>query len=291
MNKQTFTYLLEHPEHITHTQTSELRAIVDQFPFFQSAQALYLKGLKNQESFAYNKALKVTAAHTADRAVLFDYITSKTFTQQDISEQIKVQEQQLRGLVIKDLTDVSVELEGEELSKAHQILDPDLFVEKEDSEMTASQPESILSVGQPLEFSKSETHSFGEWLQLSSFKPIVREQDHKTESQEVEKEAVENAAQISRKRKQEIIDTFIERNPKIVAGPTNPVSKKNLAKENLLAPEALMTETLARVYIEQKNYKKAKQAYRILSLKYPEKSGFFADQIRAVEQLEVNKEL
>ena len=55
--------------------------------------------------------------------------------------------------------------------------------------------------------------------------------------------------------------------------------------------EALMTETLARVYVEQKNFKKAKQAYRILSLKYPEKSGFFADQIRAVEQLEENKEL
>ena len=51
-----------------------------------------------------------------------------------------------------------------------------------------------------------------------------------------------------------------------------------------------MTETLARVYVEQKNFKKAKQAYRILSLKYPEKSGFFADQIRAVEQLEEQKD-
>jgi len=53
----------------------------------------------------------------------------------------------------------------------------------------------------------------------------------------------------------------------------------------------LMTETLARVYIEQKNYKKAKQAYRILSLKYPEKSSFFADQIRAVVRLEENSAL
>ena len=38
-------------------------------------------------------------------------------------------------------------------------------------------------------------------------------------------------------------------------------------------------------YIEQKNYKKAIQAYKILILKSPEKSGFFADQIRAVEKL------
>ena len=47
-----------------------------------------------------------------------------------------------------------------------------------------------------------------------------------------------------------------------------------------------MTETLAKVYLEQKKYKKAIQAFKILSLKYPEKSGFFADRIRAVEKIQ-----
>ena len=51
-----------------------------------------------------------------------------------------------------------------------------------------------------------------------------------------------------------------------------------------------MTETLARVYLEQKKYKKAIQAFKILSLKYPEKSGFFADQIRAVKKLQKEKD-
>jgi cytochrome c-type biogenesis protein CcmH/NrfG len=46
-----------------------------------------------------------------------------------------------------------------------------------------------------------------------------------------------------------------------------------------------MTETLARIYLEQGKYKEALQAYRILILKYPEKSSFFADQIKAVEKL------
>ncbi len=54
----------------------------------------------------------------------------------------------------------------------------------------------------------------------------------------------------------------------------------------MIQPESLMTETLARIYVEQKNYKKAIQSYKILSLKYPEKSGFFADQIKAVKQLQ-----
>jgi hypothetical protein len=52
--------------------------------------------------------------------------------------------------------------------------------------------------------------------------------------------------------------------------------------------DGFMTETLARIYVEQKNYDKAIQSYKILSLKYPEKSGFFADQIKAVKQLQEN---
>ena len=50
-----------------------------------------------------------------------------------------------------------------------------------------------------------------------------------------------------------------------------------------------MTETLARVYLEQGKYKKAIQAYKILSLKYPEKSSFFADRIKDVEKLRHDK--
>jgi len=54
----------------------------------------------------------------------------------------------------------------------------------------------------------------------------------------------------------------------------------------MIQPESLMTETLARIYLEQKNYKKAIQSYNILSLKYPEKSGFFADQIKAIKKIQ-----
>jgi hypothetical protein len=50
-----------------------------------------------------------------------------------------------------------------------------------------------------------------------------------------------------------------------------------------------MTETLAHVYLEQKKYTKAITAFRILSLKYPKKSSFFANQIEEIENLQKNK--
>jgi len=294
MNSKTFTYLLEHPETIATTQVSDLRSIIDQFPFFQSAHALYLKALKNQESFSYNKALKVTAAHTTDRSVLFDYITSPLFSQNEISSQIKQQDTHLRNLIINELQDVSIQVETEELQKAEKILDPDFFIPRTTSE-------EQLEIGKPLSFDKDETHSFNEWLKLSHFKPIDRQistviEKHQNTSGHtgIIEEHIKTTLSTrtdSRKRKQRIIDSFIQSNPKIEITTPATTAKKNLAKERLIPSEVLMTETLARVYIEQKNYKKAKQAYRILSLKYPEKSSFFADQIRAVVRLEENSAL
>ena len=85
----------------------------------------------------------------------------------------------------------------------------------------------------------------------------------------------------------DLIDKFITTKPKIKPVKKT-VSLKNLTQEKSFNSDELMTETLAKVYLEQKNYKKAIQAYRILSLKYPEKNSFFADRISDIEKIEIN---
>jgi len=76
LNASDYSFLLSHPEAVNERQTDALEKIITEFPYFQSARALRLKGLYNQNSFQYNYALKVTAAYTTDRSVLFDFITS-----------------------------------------------------------------------------------------------------------------------------------------------------------------------------------------------------------------------
>src|SRR5690606_2629416 len=128
-----------------------------------------------------------------------------------------------------------------------------------------------------------ETHSFTEWLKITSFKPIVRTEETSISKDEEKTQESDNLT--STDKKFELIDKFLNSNPKIV--PTKePVANVNLAKAQMVQNDGLMTETLARIYLEQKNYDKAIQSYKILSLKYPEKSGFFADQIKAVKQLQ-----
>ena len=86
----------------------------------------------------------------------------------------------------------------------------------------------------------------------------------------------------SKKKKAELIDKFIETSPKIPPIKPGIVFTPNLDL-NKEDNSYLMTETLAKVYLEQKKYQKAIQAYEILILKYPEKSSFFAAKIEALK--------
>lgn len=558
MNVTDYTYLMNKPDAITEKQAEALGSVLNEFPYFQSARALRLKGLYDQNSFKYNYALKVTAAHTADRSVLFDFITSESFTsiqseyydqklkdlleikvfdsevvsfeevnktpevridpieqsilksikeattvvfeapvkeeekteENTFAEPIKTEEESTiepvneEPIVIlseeeildtfKEVTEVEavteeavneqpigilneeeifnsfqevtkveekeeepvieetiitpseeeilntfkkvdeVEItepiiEEEILSTFEEITTADIKEETEpiinesvvtpseeeilntfkevteveekpantvinqpiarttffdevvddeisevhvdpieesilvsikeastvifEEEKTIEEPVAVeetleievpevevpenvkeaqenLEIGKPIDFSVSEKHSFQEWLQLARAEPIDRsteapkeelreveeELDKEPEEQKeleiVEKKTIEAIevvdAEEEKKKKAEIIDRFIETNPKI--SPIKPTMSNPPVQFNINEEENsyLMTETLARVYLEQKKYTKAIQAYEILILKYPEKISFFADRISDIKILQQN---
>ena len=89
----------------------------------------------------------------------------------------------------------------------------------------------------------------------------------------------------------EIIDSFIEKNPKIKKSMDKVEEDNflNLASDNKFDKSVLMTETLAKIYVKQNKIKKALYAYKILSLKYPEKSSFFANQIKKLQKKQNKK--
>ncbi|MDA1143640.1 MAG: hypothetical protein O3B94_01580 [Bacteroidetes bacterium] len=275
MQVSRFTDLLEKPlEIIQESDLSALRQIVETYPYFQAARGMELIGLKNTNSFKYNAALKKHAAFTSDRSWLFEIITQEAF-----NSQTKVKEAPQASL--SNETDLAKQ--GTEPSEITAITQKDTeedYTEqtsdkKNDSQQVKEANFSSLELGKPLEFNKNDRYSFEEWLQLSTKNSV----ENKTETSIVKtSDTPKKAAKMAQ------INAFIATNPKMSTPLTNPeeITIKDAQKIN---KEALMTETLARVYLEQKKYKKALQAYKILSLKYPEKNSFFASQIKVVQKL------
>jgi len=282
LNSTDLTYLLNKPEAINDVQTASLEAVMQQFPYFQAARALYLKGLYNNQNFRYNYELKKTAAYTTDRSILFDFITSEKFStlqkqnieqQLNAIEEISVSESEwVNPETQKNETAVTdISSNSEELKEENHTENIALIIEKEDVSI-----EEHLQIGKPFNFNQSEKHSFNEWLQLTKIAPIERNEEQKTPEIDVEKS-----------KKFDLIDKFIEANPKIIPTKENTPSALNIGK-SIEEPTHLMTETLAQIYLEQKKYQRAIQAYEILILKYPEKSSFFADRIDSIKKLQQN---
>jgi len=275
MNTNDYINLLNNSKAINDKQTLVLETIVNEFPFYQSARALYLKGLYNQESFRYNYELKKTAAHTTDRSVLFDFITSADFKifQQEVYDKYQAE---IQSIIVSDFEYVEEEKKPFTLDTKSESSNVTETISISEQKETNKEVEAALEIGKPFQFDKNETHSFSEWLQLAKIAPIVREETEKqmNVSSELEK-------------KFDLIEKFIELNPKIPQAKDTTAVPINIAKSNE-TPSSIMTETLAQIYLEQKKYSKAIQAYEILILKYPEKSSFFADRIKNIKILQQN---
>ena len=275
MQVSRFTDLLEKPlEIIQESDLSALRQIVETYPYFQAARGMELIGLKNANSFKYNAALKKHAAYTSDRSWLFEIITQEAF-----NSQTKVKKAPQTSLSKE--TDLAKQgAEPSEIPTITQKYTEEDYTEqtsdkKNDSQQVKEANFSSLELGKPLEFNKNDRYSFEEWLQLSAKNSV----ENNTETSILKtSDTPKKAAKMAQ------INAFIATNPKMSTPLTNPeeITIKDAQKIN---KEALMTETLARVYLEQKKYKKALQAYKILSLKYPEKNSFFASQIKVVQKL------
>ena len=111
---------------------------------------------------------------------------------------------------------------------------------------------------------KAELHSFLDWISIVQTKKIVRSKKQKSD---------------------EIINIFLEKKPKIKNNKQRFFNASENAKKSIVENNDIITETLAKVYAKQEHFEKAILAYQKLSLKYPQKSSYFADQIKVIKKI------
>jgi tetratricopeptide (TPR) repeat protein len=247
------TELIKHPEQLDRETLYELRSVLALYPYFQTARLLLLKNLYLLHDPSFDEELRRAAIYITDRKVIFQMIEA-----------------------------------------GHYVLTP--------QKQKASQPAS--HVGQ-----KNRTLSL-----IDSFlDSIPKEPDNEPDSNKKRKPTPADAAvdyvayllesesdeertdtdDAPQLRGHNLIDNFLENGQgKIILNDT-PDLKPEIAEENDTEEEkeqddSYFTETLARIYIKQGRYSKALEIIRRLSLQYPKKNAYFADQIRFLEKLIIN---
>ncbi len=292
MTATDLSLILKQPNHITLSQVYELENIIHEYPYFQVVKAIYLKILYAQESYRYNKELKITAAHIGNRTLLFDFITSTGF--KDKKNVLKKEEMPKAYVDEAIPSEFTTYVSGDVFEKkefypvTHTVEQSQ--TSKDAISSSEQQQKEALHMGKPIDFQPNDKQSFATWLQVTRYKPIDRRTTKTATTIDlpfVDKNIFEEGD--DRAKKFDLIDKFLQANPKIEVSkdddtPSNIeiVEKKDIGRQ-------FMTETLAKVYLEQGKYTEAIQAYQILMLKNPAKSAYFAEQISIIRKLQQNK--
>ncbi len=119
---------------------------------------------------------------------------------------------------------------------------------------------------------------------LSELKKIV--EDHVTEIRaETDQKSLDEVKEtLPEKSKSDLIDEFIKNEPGITRQKTAFFNPVKAAKISIVDEENIISETLAKIYTDQGLFEKAISTYKKLSLKFPEKSTYFAALIEKAEK-------
>ncbi len=310
---------VKNPAAVIQANPSELKKLTDEFPYFQTAHLLLALSSKENDASLFQNSIKKAAIVSVSRKRLYDLLYKQNFKKQQKQQEINLTEKNSAVQTTEELPlieaqkqekareEINIEKEpllektlasekstehkkpefpgNEEIRQAELILQIEKEVEKEIVESFVEK--QLLKTHETFkkENAPPPNSSFTGWLQWmkqnsdisveggTPLKPVQ-------ENQGLQKHTSEKT-DLKKKHKQEILDRIIELNPGAIKlkQDTKFFVANQKAKESLAENEDLVTETLAKIYALQGNTAKAIRTYEILSLKFPNKSAYFASQI------------
>lgn len=305
MNRNDFLNMIEDTATLDRHMIGEVYELIDIFPYFQSAHLLLLKGLYNNADVKFENQLRNSAIHIGDREVLYWLLKTKTSSESEKAVDKKIIE--IKQEIISDTQQTVIESAKNsehminEIEKDSEEPDPDEDPDTAGqasghSIMIATEPDNTESAGVMLLLENEPSVSDDKVFfmdpgfsipERSDLLELDLDEDSSIIFQDEEKspDIPELSEKTSKKLLQsELIDKFIITNPRI-----DPQKDKALVtNDDISSPiveesGGLVTETLAKIYISQGYYSKALDIYEKLSLKFPEKSSYFASQIEKVK--------
>jgi tetratricopeptide (TPR) repeat protein len=109
MTLEQMIFYLENPDQLNDKTLSELKEILDEYPYFQSAHLLYVRNLLNEKNFRFASQLKTSAIHITDRSVLYQLLNPQTNSTEKEASKIEQKKKQPDRIPLEG----SYQLEGE----------------------------------------------------------------------------------------------------------------------------------------------------------------------------------
>jgi len=306
MNRNDFINMIGDTVQVDRRMIAEVYELIDIFPYFQSAHMLLLKGLQNNADIKFDSQLRNSAIHIADREVLYYLLKTKPSL---VTESIEVKEEKNSSENISYDTQQTVIESAKNseylISEIEKNSGENIPVEQNDKVSQILNQSILISSESGNEESAGVMHLIDEEKSLKEEKVFfmdpgfsipepedLLELDLDESISDLSDEVVIDAEQFyideknSKKQLQsELIDKFIIDNPRIEPNKekTN-LSDIDISKPYVEETGGFITETLAKIYTNQGYYSKAIDIYEKLSLKFPEKSSYFASQIEKVKE-------
>ena len=260
MNKEDFFKYLKGDKDLNDDSLLQLKQISKKYPYFQTAKLLLLKNMKDKGDNDFTPKLNRFAIECADREKLFYYLNDDRFAR--FFSIIKQD-----NLSTGDRTELLL----------HSFLGT---LEEENNENSGS------SDTLNLETNSIVSTDYIAYLELTKQSENDKENDSENDSEKTDDPKP--------MKHQQLVDSFLEKSQsdEVLFSPNKQQDNKRQDSsqevDNLLDDDTFLTETLAQVYIKQKKYDQALTIIKRLSLNFPKKSIYFADQIRFLEYLIIN---
>ena len=298
MNRSDFISMIEDTAPVNRQMIGEIFELIDIFPYFQSAHLLLLKGLQNNADVKFENQLRNSAIHIADREVLYYHLRGKTSSpliqverQSDVDsvDNLYNDTEQVVIEIAKNSNELISEIEHDSENIRLNSVEDDESKSSENSVVVSSDSENgesskaVFYLDDERDYPEEEAFFMNSGFLVPDQSDLLElDLDEET----VVPQQSDKRDMSSKKQEQiDLIDKFIIANPRIEPNreKRNPyeveVSDTGLEEEG-----GFVTETLAKIYINQGYYSKAIGIYEKLSLKLPEKSSYFAFEIEKVKE-------
>ena len=285
-----------------------LRACVERHPYSGPLRMMLAKASEEAQDLGRREALLQAGAHVPSRRALFAYLMSSELLaearaiHEEVLKAEDVPEEEMVSMVWhdqgnpadaadagavapeaeepKETSERETEAPGQReamISAIASVIEQDVSAWNEETETDKTAPKNV-----PTETTDSPELALEEGVAIPTVGQIAKPRSLFSQwLQQRARETGFGTPQLAEQGAAALIDAFLAKGD-VRIGPIRDSleTTEEWAKQGLVEDPSLVTETMAKLYAQQGQMGRARKAYKLLALKYPEKSVYFAAQLK-----------